>query len=180
MKKITLILSCFVFTISNAQNINTVETTSTAVINDTINGQIVEREIKTVTTKSQEVMLNPEDAGKLNQGIVKSPTKVTKTFYIDNDNDPFYDKVYKIKYYENNGKRYEFKSSDNGFSINTVDKANNSSDNGMATKSLSSPYYMIKTKGLNGIGYFDEKNNFMIEYFDENSKQLKVITFTEK
>lgn len=173
-------MSYLIFANLTAQNTDTLKTTKKTVLTDTINDQIIERSVKTVTEKEQEIKLDPADEGKINGDRVFPPTKVTKTYYIDNDNDPFYDKVLKIRYYESNGEKYAFKSSDNGFSINTIDDVKNESEEGVATKSLSSPYYVIKTTGLNGIGYFDENNNFIIEHFDENTGQLKVIEFTEK
>ena len=173
-------MSCLMFASLTAQNTDKSKTTKKTVLTDTINGKVIKRSVKTVTEKEQEIKLDPADKGKIDGDRVFPPTKVTKTYYIDNDNDPFYDKVLKVRYYERNGKKYAFKSSDNGFSINSIDNAKNESQEGVATKSLSSPYYIIKTTGLNGIGYFDENNNFIIEHFDENTDQLKVIKFVEK
>ncbi len=179
MKKVIFMISCFAFGVIGAQNVDLVKTTKVDVVKDTIDGKIIERSVKTITIKEQPVKFDPADKGKLNQDRVFPATKVTKTFYIDNDNDPFYEKINTVKYYQKNGRKYSFKSSDDGFSISSIDSKNREEASGNASKSLASPYYIITASDFDGVGYFDDNNNFVIEYYDEKERKLKVIEFVE-
>lgn len=180
MKKLILIMSCLTFGILSSQNVDKQKTTKVTTVTDTINGKAVERSVKVVTEKEQLIKTDPSDAGKIDADRVFPPTKVTKTFYIDNDNDPFYDKVKKVKYYEMDGETYAFKSSDSGFLISSIDDEKNEKASGSANKSLRTPYYVITSSKFDGVGYFDDNNNFVIEYYDGREKKLKAVEFSEQ
>ena len=160
-----------------AQNdkVVTTEIKKTTVVED---GELVDKKVKVITKKTQEVTFDKTQKYDLNQDRVPAPVAVTKTFLIDNDKDPFYDKVTKVKYYNMNNKKYAFTA--NGNSLNISFFENEKEINiGEAVKSKYSDYYIISTKEMKGVGYFTVENDFVMEYYDPKTKTTKMLIFED-
>ncbi len=124
-------------------------------------GELYTTKVKVETKKVKYTKMNPNQKHQLNQARIKSPVTVTKTIMIDNDNDPFYDDSIKIKYYKYKGKKYNFSANEDGLLISKNDESNK------AIKSKKNNYYIIHGTELNGVGYFNEENDFVVEYYDQ-------------
>ena len=85
-----------------------ITTTQTKIVKAKDGNTTYDKKVKVITTKEQEVKLDPKDKGKIDGDRVFTPTKVTKTILVDNDKDPFYDELTKVKYYKHNGNKYAF------------------------------------------------------------------------
>ena len=96
---------------------------------------------------------------------------------IDNDSDPQYDKVTKVKYYNMNDKTYGFKVDDTGLAVSTMQDGEEVNIGRAMKSSYNDDYYVISTKEMNGVGYYTETGNFIMEYYDEESGEMKVIEF---
>ena len=114
----------------------------------------------------------------LNQDRVLAPIAVTKTFMIDNDKDPFYDKVTKVKYYNMGDKKYAFRAEGNSLNMSyIVDEEE--VNIGKAIRSQRNNYYVISSKEMNGVGYFTKENDFVLEYYDQESDDTKIVVFED-
>lgn len=54
--------------------------------------------VKTIVKKMQPILFNPNDKGKIDQRTIPSPIIVSKTIYIDNNNDNLHDKKVELSY----------------------------------------------------------------------------------
>lgn len=135
------------------------------------NGEkVVENKVKVTTRTEKKVELDKADAGQVNQDMVVRDKTVKKTIAIDNDNDPFYDSEIELVTYVNDGKEYSFVRNKNGF---TVAMKDSKMKYGNAMKStLDGRYYIFNNKDYSGIGYFDQDESFVVEYYDNNSNTL--------
>lgn len=92
----------FVFAISlNAQNENVdvieIETTKKAMFEND-QGELVEKKVKIIERRTQEVATKPNEHHMLNQTRLNTPVKVVKTILIDSDNDKLYDTTTVVEY----------------------------------------------------------------------------------
>lgn len=62
------------------------------------NGELIKNAVLIETVRNQAVMLDKEDANKVDQSRVLPPTAVMKTVMIDNDADESYDEIIKFSY----------------------------------------------------------------------------------
>ncbi|MFY7671302.1 hypothetical protein ACOSP6_09490 [Tenacibaculum sp. MEBiC06402] len=168
MKKIiltTFLISIISFT--HAQKSDVVETTEIAE-NPEVNedGELYSTKVKVITRKVQKNKFDPKQKHQLNQDRIASPISVEKVIMIDNDMDPFYDKTTRMKYYKLKGKKYSFQVDKNNLLISY--KTNNSNYNSAkAYKSRNNRFYIVSGKDFNGVGYFNSKNDFVLEYYDK-------------
>ena len=175
MKNLIYAFSLLMVTGAYAQNkpVDKVEETEVKTIKVEKDGKIVEKKVKVTTKKEQEVMTDPNYKGTIDAPRVFPKVKVTKTVSIDNDNDPFYDTKDTLVYYLKNDNNYAFKSNDKGFMMFTeADKPY-----GMAIRSSNSQYYLLDMNEYSGVGYFDKKGNFVIEYYDKDTGMTIVEAF---
>ena len=97
---------------------------------------------------------------------------------IDNDKDPFYDKVTKVKYYNMGDKKYAFRAEGNSLNMSyIVDEEE--VNIGKAIRSQRNNYYVISSKEMNGVGYFTKENDFVLEYYDQESDDTKIVVFED-
>ncbi|MBC8753138.1 hypothetical protein H2O64_00540 [Kordia sp. YSTF-M3] len=107
-----------------------------------------------------------------------APIAVTKIFMIDNDKDPFYDKVIKVKYYNMDNKKYAFKAEGNSLNISYF-QGDTEVQIGKAVRLNYNNYYVISSKEMNGVGYFTKDNDFVMEYYDPKTDDTKVLIFED-
>jgi len=179
MKKFMILASLLIVAYTNAQNVDSIETTKVETVADTINGVAVSKRIKTITKKEQAVQLDSADKGKIDANRVFPATKVEKTVMVDYDSDPFYDDVTTIKYFELNNKKYAFRKSGDGFIMNVLDK-DGETLSGNARQAKSGPYYIVNSDAFNGIGYFNKEKKFVLEFYNTKTEALETIEFIEK
>ncbi len=149
--------------------------TKTIKVND--GEKITEKKVKVVTRETNSVELDKKDENEVNQNRVNSISKVEKMVMIDDDEDGDFDFLTKETSYKIGDKSYLFKPNDRGFNIAfnnneskfvTIENAFNTNKKGN---------YYINSAAYNGIGYFDNSGNFVIEYYDKDSDSLKSKTY---
>jgi hypothetical protein len=164
-------------TVLFAQNdkIKTTKTTKTTVVE---NGEVINKKVKVITEKTQKVKFDKTQKHQLNQDRVVAPIAVTKIFMIDNDKDPFYDKVTKVKYYNMDNKKFAFQAEGNSLKISFFE-GEKEVNIGKAVRSQYNNYYVISSKEMNGVGYFTKDNDFVVEYYDAKKDDTKVLIFED-
>ncbi|WP_299228196.1 hypothetical protein [uncultured Psychroserpens sp.] len=170
MKNLIYAFSLLMITGAYAQNkpVDKVEETKVKTIKVEKDGKIVENKIKVTTKKEQEVMTDPNYEGTVNAPRVFPEVKVTKTVSIDNDNDPFYDSKDEIIYFTNNDSKYAFTSNESGFLMSD----DNNKMFATAVRSSNSQYYILDINNYSGVGYFNDEGNFVVEYYNSDTKML--------
>lgn len=167
MKYKILALALIAFIGVNAQekkeNKDKIVETKTRIINVMEDGEMVQRKVMVKTIKEQEIKTDPNYKGTIDAPRVFPETKVSKIIYIDNDNDPFYDKETTVVYYKKNNMTYNFNPTNSGFEI--IDGKTNQPI-GNARFSANSEVYILDSDDYSGIGYFED-NMFVIEYYDD-------------
>src|SRR5690606_14654829 len=116
--------------------------------------------------KEQAVELSQEDHGKVNQSRIESPTKVTThQTVVEGDSKVMLDKK---ATFTCNGSECDFTPQSDGFTIASSDDAALNA----TTYVSSNKNFIVETEKGNGIGYFDDDGNFVVEYFDKSSNEL--------
>ncbi|OIQ21213.1 hypothetical protein [Lacinutrix sp. MedPE-SW] len=143
------------------------------------NGKLKQTKVKVVTKKEQQVMTDPSQSHLRDADQVIAPTKTTKTVSIDNNSDNRYETTNTISYYTYDDVKYSFKSGKNGFVMTTNDGTKDVVY-GTARKSSNGQFYLFDSKGYNGVGYFDNNENFVIEYYDTKLNKVVNKSFKSK
>lgn len=177
MKKLIIAAILVTGTFAFAQNdkIKTTKTTKTTVVE---NGEVINNKVTVVTEKTQEVKFDNTQKHQLNQDRVPAPIAVTKIVMVDNDKDPFYDKLIKVKYYNKDNKKYAFKAEGNSLSISYFE-GETEVQIGKAVRSKYNNYYLITSEEMNGIGYFTKDNDFVMEYYDPKTDDTNMMIFED-
>lgn len=137
-----------------------------------------EKKIKVVTRETSNVELDASDANKTNQDRVQSTKKVEKMVMVDDDGDNDYDVLAKETYFVKGDESYKFSPSNQGFDIAFDNDKKEFVKIGKAWSTNSSGTYLIRGKAHNGIGYFTEDGNFVIEHYDKDSNSIVLTTYT--
>ncbi|RIA09654.1 hypothetical protein OE09_1498 [Flavobacteriaceae bacterium MAR_2010_72] len=176
MKYLIYICSFLMFTGLYAQEkpVDKMKETKVKTTKTKKDGKVVENKVKVITTTEQKVTTDPKLKDQRDSPRIKSPIKVTEQVVIDNDKDPFYDKMNKTVYYKNEDNPFAFKTSTQGFIISSSDNPNYATARRLITKN----YYLLTTDTNYGVGYFDGEGNFVYEYFDEEEGKIVVRTFS--
>ncbi|MBV7268254.1 hypothetical protein [Winogradskyella luteola] len=162
-KVFALALVAFIGVQAQEENKDKIVETKTRIINVMEDGEMIQKKVMVKTTKEQEIKTDPNYKGTIDAPRVFPATKVSKVIYIDNDDDPFYDKETRVTYYKKDGMTYNFNPTNSGFEI--VDSKTNKTI-GNARFSANSEVYILDSKDYSGIGYFDN-NMFVVEYYDD-------------
>ncbi|MCF1422002.1 hypothetical protein [Mangrovimonas futianensis] len=166
--------ACFLFSgvlLAQEKPKNVSEETTVKTIKIDNGREVTEKKIKVTTKEEQEIKLDEDDKNKVNQSIVASPKKVTKTVEVDSDHDVFYDSKLQTAQYVCDGTMYDFDRCDTGFKVVAV-KNDNDVNFGNAIQSSTKNHYFFRSDKYSGIGYFNSQGNFTVEYFDENKNKL--------
>lgn len=178
MKQVLIITGLCVCSFVTAQtepkDIQEETKTVTTKIND--GSTITEETVEYNTKKVQEVKLSEDDKNKINQDRVNAPVEVTETVRITN-NSPF-TQTQQVMQYTLDGKRCVFTMSEDGFLISDP---NNTYTPKTVKQSADSKQFVIEEDGTSGIGFFDDKGNFIVQQFNKNTNKVesKVYTLVE-
>ncbi|WOD43314.1 hypothetical protein [Hwangdonia lutea] len=139
-----------------------------------------EKKVKVITRETADVKLDKNDKNKVNQSRVNATKKVEKMVMVDDDNDADYDILTKETFFVSGDQTYKFTPNDKGFDIIFDNDNNEFVKIGKAWSTSASGNYIIRGEMHNGIGYFDKNGNFVVEYFDENTKRVKKMTYSKE
>ena len=133
--------------------------------------KVTENKVKVITRETSDVKLDKKDAKKINQSRVGTTTKIEKKVMVAKNTED-YKTLSQVTYYVVGNKKFMFTPNENGFNL-----ANSNEDNEFITIAnawftIVNGSYIIKGETQNGVGHFDENGNFIVEYYDENSKSV--------
>ncbi|MDX1470198.1 MAG: hypothetical protein R3213_01775 [Flavobacteriaceae bacterium] len=175
MKTIVLFLSLLLCGATYAQEKknNKKEETETKTVKVKTEKGTVEKKVQVKTTEESDIELIENPDHYENMTRVDTPTKVTKTLSIDYDDDPFYDTTEQTQYFTYDGTTYGFEPTERGFAVSKKDGAE---ANNMAKARLSSisRFYLVEMGEHQGVGYFKDNGNFVVEYFDKDTNSMTV------
>jgi hypothetical protein len=178
MKNLILVLALMIGTGIYAQDPvkDKMKETKVRVLKVEENGKMVEKKVKVTTEQEQDVMTTIDPNHPENSDRLETPIKVKQTVSFDNDMDPFYDSETDLVYYTYNDNAYKFSRGKAGFNIMST---NNDQEMvyGKARMTSSKGHYLLNTDEYSGIGYFDVKGNFVIEYYDDTVGAMVIQTF---
>ena len=144
----------------------------------TSHGQkITEKKEKVVTRETSDIKLDENDKNKIDQDQVNSITKVEKEVYVDNDDNSGYNFLAKETYYISDGGNYAFSPNKKGFNINFNSENDKSVEIGKSWVSSNEAYYIVDGETHSGIGHFNIKGDFVVEYYNKDTKQVEVKTY---
>jgi hypothetical protein len=149
---------------------NVSEETTVKTIKTNNGEKITENKVKVTTREEQNIEFDEKDKDKRDKDVVNSPVKVLKTLEIDDDKDNFYDSKVEIGFYEFEGTRYNFTKSETGFLIHKNEDAFNF---GKALRASEKNHYLFKSDDKTGVGYFNDKGNFAVEYYNNDTGKLE-------
>tara|TARA_R110002049_G_scaffold87533_2_gene221922 strand:- start:14595 stop:15149 length:555 start_codon:yes stop_codon:yes gene_type:complete len=139
--------------------------------------KISEKKVKVITREEADVELDAMDENKVNQKRIPSTPKVEKTVMVDNDSDYDYDTLSKVSYYKSGDSDYMFSPIAYGFDISKGNTASEYEKIGTAWVSHSKGHYIINGDMHDGIGYFDDQGNLVIEYYSDDSNKIEAKTY---
>lgn len=140
-------------------------------------GKLVTKQVKVVTEKKQEVKTDPSKSGQIDAPMIETPTKVTKTISVNTNNNGRFKALSKITYYTFNDHVYGLQTTNTGYELSR--KVNNKNmPYGTARRTQNKDIYVITTKHYSGVGYFNQNNDFIIEYYDKDKKMIQQQSLT--
>ena len=132
---------------------------------------VIEKKIKVTTREEQNIEFAAGDNNKRDKDVVDSPVKVKKTIEINDGMDNTFDSKTEVAYYEFEGKQYNFKKVNNGFSV--LIGNNETPDNyGNIVKFKRENHYLFENGNNTGIGYFNEDGSFTIEHYNKETRTV--------
>lgn len=175
MKNIAYLVALLFFSTAIAQDNPTEikEEVEIKTLNYKNNDTYKESKVKVITRETSRVKLDESDANKVNQDRISETKKVEKMVLIDNDTDNDYDFLTKETLYISENKNYKFTPNKKGFNIAFNNNTNQFVKIGKAWITSAIGNYIVRGKTENGIGFFDKDGNFVVEYYDKNSKDIK-------
>ncbi|NJX15111.1 hypothetical protein [Tamlana crocina] len=181
MKYLAYIMAMFVFTTTWAQETpkEVKQETQVKTVKYDDGEATTEKKVKVVTRETADVKLDKKDKEKVNQQRVKSTKKVEKMLMVDDDNDAEFDLLTKTTHFVNDNGQYKFTPTNRGFDIAFDNDNNQFVEIGSAWTTQSGGNYIISGEVQNGIGYFNKNGDFVIEYYDETSNQIKTKIYTK-
>jgi hypothetical protein len=156
-----------------AANVDVEETVTVKTTTMEKDGKMVKEKVKTEVKKETPITFE-EKSGELNRE--KNLSKVTKTVSVEKDWDPFYNQTDTLVYYSYDNSNYNFQQNETGFMLSTLED-DEDVEYGRATRVNDSNNYMVKTDNYTGIGYFNEKGNFIVRYKDVSNNDMIEIEY---
>lgn len=145
------------------------------------NGEkISESKIKVVSRETADVELAMDDKEKVNQNRVATTKKVETMVMVDDDLDPDYELLSKETHFISDDKSFKFTPNNGGFNIAYDNNSNKFVVVGKAYSSKNPGSYVVKGETYNGVGHFNEKGDFIVEYYNADSQSLKTIMYKSK
>jgi hypothetical protein len=142
--------------------------------------QITESKLKVVSRETSDVALASGDKEKIYQNRVATTKKVETMVMVDDDFDPDYELLSKETHFISDDKSFKFTPSDGGFNIAYDNNNNKFVVVGKAYSSENPGSYVVKGETYSGIGHFNEKGDFIVEYYNTDSRSLKTISYKSK
>lgn len=123
------------------------ETVTTKIIVKDSKG--VHTNVKELTrTESQDIKLDPRDAGKVDQDYTLGPKRIQTNVN-----------------YSSDGQNYSFESQRNGFKMYNT-KNGRKSDYAILRPTSRQGYYIMSAEGDDSFGYFNDAGNFVVEQYN--------------
>jgi len=141
--------------------------------------EVTESRLKVISRETAEVKLSEEDKNKLNQERVPSVKKVENMILVDDDSDSDYDFITKETQFSNANKNYTFTPSIEGIDITFDNNNNEFVPYGKAWTSQKPGTYVVKGETYNGMGYFNQKGDFVVEYYNVDTQSLKTMVYEQ-
>ncbi|MEW4924454.1 hypothetical protein [Algibacter sp. 2305UL17-15] len=140
-----------------------------------------EIKVNVVTRETSDVKFDKNDTLKVNQERLPITQNVEKTVTFSGDSSDTSDElVSKGTHYISEDKNYKFTPSDKGFDIYLETEKNEFVIFSKVWSSNNKDSYVVKGENYNGVGYFNEKEEFVVEYYDEDSGSIKTKTYKKK
>ncbi|MGY5351420.1 hypothetical protein ACXGQW_02405 [Wenyingzhuangia sp. IMCC45533] len=139
------------------------------------NGNLYTTEVKVITEKTKAVKMDPNQKYSLNQDRLSTPTQVEKTIMVDNDDDPQYDKIVKVKYSVHNDKKYNFAISGNQL-LSDSEMSSMDNDEKEAINKMYHKHHSNKADSKKNI-YFNENDHFVVKYHDKVQDDVEYAVF---
>ena len=155
------------------KNIQTEVKTTVTTIKDS-EGE--KRLIKSEVTKEEQkvgVEVEQEKPGTKNIPMANNPVEVTTATAINADGKTKVVDVERSTYFMNNGKRYELKSEEGGYSMKIPDEKFNA-----VLRKTSNNNYIFYNKNKYALGYFDAEGNFILETYNTKADKITVEKYT--
>lgn len=144
------------------------------------NEQVKEVKMKVISRETGNVKLDLADKNKVNQNRIASTKQVQTMVLVDDDADSDFDWLSKESYFINAGKNYKFTPNESGFDLAFDNNNNEFVITGKAWSTNNAGSYIVNGETFNGIGYFNNNRNFVVEYYDSNLKSLKTVVYKQK
>lgn len=136
-----------------------------------------EKSVKVVTKESANVELDKNDKDKIDQSRVKSTTKVEQEVYVDNGDAKGYNMLTKETYFVSDGGSYAFSPKENGFGMSMNAENDASVVIGESYASSNEAYYIVEGEAHSGIGHFNANGDFVVEYYNKDTRQVETKTY---
>lgn len=175
MKTVIATLVILLYFNVQAQNKNVqteVKTTVTTIKDSEGEKKLIKSE---VTKEVQKVGVeeDKEKAGTKNIPMANNPVEVTKATAINADGKTKVVDVERSTYLINNGKRYELKSDEGGYTMKLPEDKYNA-----VLRKTSNNNYIYYSKNKYALGYFDADGNFILETYNTKSDKVTVEKYT--
>lgn len=141
--------------------------------------EVTESRLKVISRETSEVKLASDDKNKLNQERVPTRKKVETMILVDDDSDSDYDFITKETKFSNENKNYKFTPSIEGIDITFDNNSNEFIPVGKAWNSQKPGSYVVKSETYNGIGYFNQEGDFVVEYYNVDTQSLKTMVYEQ-
>ncbi|MDK2772681.1 MAG: hypothetical protein KYX68_10720 [Flavobacterium sp.] len=160
-----------------AQNLNVKSETKTEVTTVKDSKGVKEVEKKVVTKEFQDVKVDDSKRhgknGRNMPQVTTNPVEVVETTSVSVDGDVKYVDVDRSAYYTYNGKKYELKRNDNGYTFHS----NNGNKNGFLRKTSDNHYIYVKGNEMS-VGHFNAEGNLVIDTYDKKSDSIITTIYT--
>lgn len=131
-----------------------------------------EKKVSVTTRETADVKLDDADKNKVNQDRIQTTAKVEKTISVDNDADASYDAIKTETFYKNETGMYMLMPSETGYVLAVKNKDDKYVENSKILKTSTKGQYLIKNNAVSGMGYFDEKGNFIVHYLSDKDNTV--------
>ncbi len=137
-------------------------------------GKVTKKSVKVVTKETANVELDKNDKDKIDQNRVGATTKVEKEVYVDNGDSSGYNMLTKETYFVSDGGNYAFSPNEQGFGMTFNPENEASVEIGNSWISSNEGYYIVEGETQSGIGHFNANGDFVLEFYNNETRQVEV------
>ena len=174
MKNLITVTLVLLVTFSlQAQNKNILKATETKTT--TVKNSQGEKKIISTNEIKEEQKIELEEAkpNTLNIPMKESPVMVTETTELSVDGKTKFVDVDHSAYYMYNGKKYQVKGDEYGYSLSDNDSKKNS-----YLRKTSNNNYLFVNEGKISSAYFDQEGNLVIDTYNEKTDRISTVKYT--